>query len=95
MATLNDFVDEINHEISEYAESVKKELELKLDETAALILEYVIFNTPRSGRKGAMADEFIKTDIGEGRTKTMVIHAKERGRLVNLIEFGVQHTIGK
>ncbi len=95
MATLNDFVDEINHEISEYAESVKKELEQKLDETATLILEYVISNTPRSGRKGAMADEFVKTDIGKGHTKTIVIHAKEKGRLVHLIEFGFQHKSGK
>ncbi len=95
MATLNDFVDEINNEISEYAHSVKKELEQELNNTADKILEYIITNAPRSGRKKAMADEFIKTDIGQGYNKTIVIHAKEKGRLVHLIEFGFQHRNGK
>lgn len=95
MATLNDFVDEINNEISEYAHSVKKELEQELNNTADKILEYIITNAPRSGRKKATADEFIKTDIGQGYNKTIVIHAKEKGRLVHLIEFGFQHRNGK
>ncbi len=95
MATLNDFVDEINNGISEYAHSVKKELEQELNNTADKILEYIITNAPRSGRKKAMADEFIKTDIGQGYNKTIVIHAKEKGRLVHLIEFGFQHRNGK
>ena len=42
MATLNNFIDEINNEISEYTELVKRELEQKLDEKATLILKYVI-----------------------------------------------------
>lgn len=95
MATLNNFLDEVNDAIKEYTDDVKKELERNLDETGAKILEYVIANTPRSGRKGAMADEFTKTEIGEGINKTIVIYAKEKGRLVHLIEFGFQHKGGK
>lgn len=95
MATLDDFLDEVSDLVTKYTKDVLKELETRLDETADKILEYVITNTPRSGKKGAMADEFVKTEVGEGHEKTIVIHAKEKGRLIHLIEFGFQHKGGK
>lgn len=95
MATLDNFIDEISDVINEYSESIKKELENKLDETADRILDYIKTNVPRSGRKNPMADEFIKVDKGSGYTKTIVIYAKEKGRLIHLIEFGFQHRNGK
>ena len=95
MATLDDFLDEVSDLVTKYTKDVLSELESRLDETADKILEYVITNTPRSGKKGAMADEFVKTEVGEGHEKTIVIHAKEKGRLIHLIEFGFQHKGGK
>ena len=95
MATLDDFLDEVSDLVTKYTKDVLSELESRLDETADKILEYVIANTPRSGNKGAMADEFVKTEVGEGHEKTIVIHAKEKGRLIHLIEFGFQHKSGK
>ena len=95
MATLDDFLDEVSDLVTKYTKDVLSELESRLDETADKILEYVIANTPRSGNKGAMADEFIKTEVGEGHEKTIIIHAKEKGRLIHLIEFGFQHKGGK
>ena len=95
MATLDDFLDEVSDLVTKYTKDVLSELESRLDETADKILEYIIANTPRSGNKGAMADEFIKTEVGEGHEKTIVIHAKEKGRLIHLIEFGFQHKSGK
>ena len=95
MATLDDFLDEVSDLVTKYTKDVLSELESRLDETADKILEYVIANTPRSGNKGAMADEFVKTEVGEGHEKTIVIHAKEKGRLIHLIEFGFQHKGGK
>lgn len=95
MATLDDFLDEVSDLVTKYTKDVLKELETRLDETADKILEYVITNTPRSGNKKAMADEFVKTEVGEGHEKTIVIHAKEKGRLIHLIEFGFQHKGGK
>lgn len=95
MATLDDFLDEVSDLVTKYTKDVLSELESRLDETADKILEYVIANTPRSGNKGAMADEFVKTEVGEGHEKTIIIHAKEKGRLIHLIEFGFQHKGGK
>ena len=95
MTTLDDFLDEVSDLVTKYTKDVLSELESRLDETADKILEYVIANTPRSGNKGAMADEFVKTEVGEGHEKTIVIHAKEKGRLIHLIEFGFQHKGGK
>lgn len=95
MATLDDFLDEVNDLVTKYTKDVLSELESRLDETADKILEYVIANTPRSGNKGAMADEFVKTEVGKGHEKTIIIHAKEKGRLIHLIEFGFQHKGGK
>ena len=95
MVTLDDFLDEVSDLVTKYTKDVLSKLESRLDETADKILEYVIANTPRSGNKGAMADEFVKTEVGEGHEKTIVIHAKEKGRLIHLIEFGFQHKGGK
>lgn len=95
MATLNNFLDEVNETIKQYTDEVKNELENKLDDTANKILEYIISNTPRSGKKGSLADDFVKTEIGKGYNKTIVIHAKEKGRIVHLLEFGYQHKSGK
>lgn len=95
MATLDNFIDEISDAIVEYSDSIKKELENKLNETAERILDYIRTNVPRSGRKNPMAEEFVKVDEGSGYTKTIVIYAKEKGRLVHLIEFGFQHRNGK
>ena len=95
MATLNNFVDEIYDEIDKYSDTIKKELEIKLDETADKILDYVRTNAPRSGKKGALADEFVKQEVGSGYNKSIVIYASNRGRIVHLIEFGFQHRNGK
>ena len=95
MTTLDDFLDEVSDLVTKYTKDVLSELESRLDETADKILEYVIANTPRSGNKGAMADEFVKTEVGEGHEKTIIIHAKEKGRLIHLIELGFQHKGGK
>ncbi len=95
MATLDNLTGKIMDEVKDYSEQIKKELEAKLDETADKILEYIVENAPRSGQKKALADDFIKTDVGSGYNKTIVIHAKEKGMLIHLIEFGFMHRAGK
>ena len=95
MATLDNLTELIMDEVSSYTDEVIKELEAKLDETADKILEYIKSNAPRSGQKDGLADDFVKTDVGGGVNKTIVIHAKEKGRLVHLIEFGFMHRNGK
>lgn len=95
MATLDKLSSEIMDIINTYSDSVKKELEALLDKTSDKVLEYVIKNAPRSGRKNAMADTFTKVTLGEGINKTVVIYSKTRGRMIHFIEFGFKHRNGK
>lgn len=95
MATLDNLTEKIMDEVSSYADEVIKELEAKLDETADKILEYIKSNAPRSGQKDGLADDFVKTDVGSGVNKTIIIYGKEKGMLVHLIEFGFMHRSGK
>ncbi len=95
MATLDNLTEKIMDELNNYTDEVKKELEQKLDETADRILEYIIENAPRSGRKESLADSFIKEEIGEGYNKTIMIYSNKKGRLVHLVEFGFIHKSGK
>ena len=95
MATLDNFVDEILDNINEFSDAIKRSLEERLDDTADKILSHIKSNAPRSGGKDAMADSFIKEDKGSGINKTVIIYAKEKGRLIHLIEFGFTHKGGK
>lgn len=95
LATVENFLDEINDAVSEYAEDIKKQLERKLDETAELILGYLKSNAPRSGYKNAMADSFTQLTKGDGINKVITIYAETKGRLIHLIEFGFTHRNGK
>ncbi len=95
MATLDNLTEKIMDEVNNYSDELKKELEQKLDETADKIIEYIKDNAPRSGRREALADSFIKEDIGEGYNKTIMIYSKTKGRMVHLIEFGFIHKSGQ
>lgn len=95
MATLDNLTEKIMDEVNNYSDELKKELEQKLDETADKIIEYIKENAPRSGRREALADSFIKEDIGEGYNKTIMIYSKTKGRMVHLIEFGFIHKSGQ
>ncbi len=81
--------------ISAYTEDVQKKAESKLDETADKILAYIKSNCPRGDSAEHLADSFIKTEVGEGATKTIYISSKTKGRLVHLVELGFKHTSGK
>ncbi|MFH5880886.1 HK97 gp10 family phage protein [Liberiplasma polymorphum] len=95
MATLDKLSNEIMDIINEYSNEVKKELESLLDKTATKVLDYVIKNAPRSGRRNAMADTFTTATLGEGINKTVVIYSKTKGRMIHFIEFGFKHRNGK
>ena len=95
MATMDNFIDIINKEIDTYAKDTLKGIEARLDETADKILEYLTSNTPRSGRTGALADDFVKEVKGSGITKTITIYAKTKGSITHLVEFGFNHKSGK
>ena len=94
MATLDNLTEKIMDTVNDYSEQVQKELEAKLDETADKIIEYIIENAPRSGQNNSLADDFIKTEKGTGYNKTIVIHGKNKGMIVHLIEFGFMHRSG-
>lgn len=82
--------------INQYANGVKEEALIKLDETADKILNYIFRNCPRSGLGlNHLADSFIKTEVGSGLKKTIYISSKTKGRLVHLIELGFKHRSGK
>ena len=95
-ATLDNLGVKITELINEYANGVKDEALIKLDETADKILNYIFSNCPRSGLgSNHLADSFIKTDVGSGLKKTIYISSKTKGRLVHLIELGFKHRSGK
>ncbi len=95
MITLDNLTEKIMDEVNDYTDKIKKQLEKKLDETADKIIEYIRNNAPRSGQRKALADSFIKTERGSGYNKTIVIHSKEKGMIVHLLEFGFMHSGGK
>ena len=95
-ATLDNLGVKITELINEYANGVKDEALIKLDETADKILNYIFSNCPRSGLgSNHLADSFIKTEVGSGLKKTIYISSKTKGRLVHLIELGFKHRSGK
>ena len=95
-ATLDNLGVKITELINEYANGVKDEALIKLDETADKILNYIFSNCPRSGLgSNHLADSFIKTEVGSGIKKTIYISSKTKGRLVHLIELGFKHRSGK
>ena len=94
MTTLDNLTDKIMEEVNNYTDELKKELEQRLDRTADEIIEYIKENAPRSGRKNALADSFVKEDIGSGYNKTIMIYSKSKGRMIHLIEFGFIHKGG-
>ena len=95
-ATLDNLGVKITELINEYANGVRDEALIKLDETADKILNYIFSNCPRSGLgSNHLADSFIKTEVGSGLKKTIYISSKTKGRLVHLIELGFKHRSGK
>ena len=95
-ATLDNLGVKITELINEYANGIKDEALIKLDETADKILNYIFSNCPRSGLgSNHLADSFIKTEVGSGLKKTIYISSKTKGRLVHLIELGFKHRSGK
>lgn len=95
-ATLDNLGVKITELINEYANGVKNDALIKLDETADKILNYIFNNCPRSGLgSNHLADSFIKTEVGSGLKKTIYISSKTKGRLVHLIELGFKHRSGK
>ena len=95
-ATLDNLGVKKTELINEYANGVKDEALIKLDETADKILNYIFSNCPRSGLgSNHLADSFIKTEVGSGLKKTIYISSKTKGRLVHLIELGFKHRSGK
>lgn len=94
MSTVDKLTDDIMSIITDYSETIQKEMEALLDDTADEILKFIQTNAPRSGRKNALADSFSKLEIGQGVDKTVVIHSKKRGRIVHLVEFGFRHRNG-
>ena len=95
-ATLDNLGVKITELINEYANGVKNDALIKLDETADKILNYIFSNCPRSGLgSNHLADSFIKTEVGSGLKKTIYISSKTKGRLVHLIELGFKHRSGK
>ena len=95
-ASLDNLGVKITELINEYANGVKDEALIKLDETADKILNYIFSNCPRSGLgSNHLADSFIKTEVGSGLKKTIYISSKTKGRLVHLIELGFKHRSGK
>ena len=95
MATMDNFIDIINKEIDKYTKDTLKGIEARWDETADKILEYIVSNAPRSGSSGALADDFVKVENGEGISKTITIYAKTKGSITHLVEFGFNHKSGK
>lgn len=95
MATLDNFVQEIENRVNAYTDEVKTKLEKELDLTAQKIIDYIQMHAPRSGQAGAFADSFVVTPNGEGINKTLTIYSKARGRLTHLLEFGFTHRGGK
>ncbi len=81
--------------ISSYTKEVQAKAESTLDEIADKILTYVKSNCPRGKSTEHLADTFVKTEIGEGVTKTIYISSQKKGRLVHLIELGFKHRSGK
>lgn len=95
-ASLDNLGVKITEFINQYANGVKEEALIKLDETADKILNYIFSNCPRSGLgSNHLADSFIKTEVGSGLKKTIYISSKTKGRLVHLIELGFKHRSGK
>lgn len=95
-ASLDNLGVKITELINQYANGVKEEALIKLDETADKILNYIFSNCPRSGLgSNHLADSFIKTEVGSGLKKTIYISSKTKGRLVHLIELGFKHRSGK
>lgn len=95
MATVDNFISAIEKEVNDYSKQTLADIEKTLDETADKILAYIKSNTKRSGRSGALADDFVKEDSGTGITKTITIYAKSKGSITHLIEFGFTHKSGQ
>ena len=95
MATVDNFISAIEKEVNDYSKQTLADIEKALDETADKILAYIKSNTKRSGRSSALADDFIKEYSGTGITKTITIHAKSKGSITHLIEFGFTHKSGQ
>ena len=87
--------DSLSKIISTYSADVKKKAENELDRTADKILDYVKNNCPRGDSEIHLADTFIKTEVGEGASKTIYISSSTKGRLVHLVELGFKHVNGK
>lgn len=94
MTSPTDMIQKIEDIINDETKEIIKLLEKKLDEAAIQIIELIKESAPRSGRKGALADDFIKEDIGKGHLKTIVIYAKNKGSITHLLEFGFRHKNG-
>ena len=96
MVTLDKLCVNLTDIIKTYCDDVQKLSLEKLDETADKILDYIVKNCPRSPFAGEhLADSFIKTEVGEGLSKTIYISSKTKSRLVHLIELGFKHRSGK
>lgn len=96
---MSESIDNLGNKLSDIISSYTKEVQTKaestLDETADKILAYVKSNCPRGKSHEHLADTFVKTEIGEGATKTIYISSQTKGRLVHLIELGFKHRSGK
>lgn len=86
----------INQLIKDYADDVEDTLENRLEKTADEILDYIKKNCPRSGYgDNHLADSFVKTEQGSGKSKVIYISSSTKGRLVHLVELGFKHKSGK
>lgn len=82
--------------VSGYTDEIQEKVEAELDSTADRIIDYVKDNCPRSDSMGEhLADQFVKTEVGEGYKKTIYISAKKKSGLVHLIELGFKHRSGR
>jgi len=95
LITLDDLGKAIEDEVDTYVEGLIPKLELRLNETAEDILNYMKRNAPRSGYKNAFADSFVTASSGTGMNKSISIYSEGKGGLTHLLEFGYTHRSGK
>lgn len=94
-ANLDNVATKLSSIINEYSSEVKEKAMNELEETANKIVDYIKSNCPKSDSgSNHLADSFIKTEVGNGLSKTIYISSSTKGRLVHLIELGFKHRSG-
>lgn len=93
--TMNELAGKIASIVNDYAKECVNLFEKRIDECADEILSYIKENAPRGDSRNHLADSFIKTVAGEGKSMKIYISSASKGRIVHLIELGYRHTSGK